>query len=478
MANQEKEIRPEKLLLQTYASYLRRFWHACAALIGKLSRRTRRWIAGLLCFAALAAAAVVFVLRSRPVPEMLPVVEVEPVTTQNVNIYGEYVGRIRAQQFVEIRARVEGYLERMLFAEGTYIEKGQTLFIIDPQLYRARANRAKAQLNKAKAQALKAQRDLNRIRPLYEQNAASQLDLDNAVAAYESAAADVVVCEADLTQAELTLGYTTVRSPVSGYISERNADIGALVGPGGQSLLATVVKSDTVRIDFSMTSLEYLRSKARNVNLGHRDTTRTWDPYITVTLADGSTYPLRGLVDFADPQIDPKTGTFSVRAEMPNPDHILLPGQFTRVKLLMDVREDAVVVPTKALVIENGGAYIYVVRADEVVEKRFVETGPEIGNNTIVERGLAPAEWIVVEGFHKLSHGMKVEPTSKNAPTVGSTDSAQPADNPSVSEDSPVSDTTAISTASSGSGNPPASENSSGSETSSMPHAAPEEAQR
>ena len=410
MANQNREIRPEKLLLQTYAGYARRFGSGCAARFRKISHRTRRWVAWTLCAAALIALALAFLLRSKPAPETLPVVAVEFVRTENVNIYGEYVGRIRAQQFVEIRARVEGYLERMLFAEGTYIEKGQTLFVIDPQLYRAKANRAKAQLNKARAQALKAERDLNRIRPLYEQNAASQLDLDNAVAAYESAAADVVVCEADLTQAELTLGYTTVRSPVSGYISERNADIGALVGPGGQSLLATVVKSDTVRIDFSMTSLEYLRSKARNVNLGHRDTSRTWDPYITVTLADGSIYPLQGLVDFADPQIDPQTGTFSVRAEMPNPDHILLPGQFTRVKLLMDVRENAVVVPAKALVIENGGAYIYVVRADDVVEKRFVETGPEIANNTIIERGLVAGERIVVEGYHKLSHGMKVEP--------------------------------------------------------------------
>ena len=239
--------------------------------------------------------------------------------------------------------------------------------------------------------------------------AAIQLDLDDAVAAYESATADVAVCEADLTQAELTLGYTSVRSPASGYISERNADIGALVGPGTQSLLATVVKSDTVRIDFSMTSLEYLRSKARNINLGQRDSTRTWDPYITVTLADGTTYPYRGLVDFADPQIDPKTGTFSVRAEMPNPDHILLPGQFTRVKLLMDVRENAVVVPTKSLIIENGGAYLYVVRTNDVVEKRYVETGPEVGNNTIIERGLAAGERIVIEGLHKLSHGMKVE---------------------------------------------------------------------
>ena len=277
----------------------------------------------------------------------------------------------------------------------------------------AKLHKAKAQLEKARAQAVKAKRDLDRIRPLYEQNAASQLDLDNATAAYESAAADVVVCEADLTQAEMTLSYTTVQSPVSGYISERNVDIGTLVGPSGKSLLATVVKSDTVRVDFSMTALDYLHSRARNVNLGQKDTTRKWNPYITVTLDDGSVYPYRGLVDFADPQVDPKTGTFSVRAEMANPDRILLPGQFAKVKLLLDVREDAVVVPSKALVIEKGGAYIYVVRPDSVVEKRFVETGPEIaGNNVVIERGLSSTEHIVVEGYHKLSHGMKVEPVA------------------------------------------------------------------
>ena len=369
----------------------------------------KRWIV-LVCALLAAGGGVWWWLRPRPVPEVLPVVAAEPVEVEDVSVYGEYVGRIRAQQFVEIRARVEGYLERMLFTEGTYIKKGQTLFVIDPKLYRARVNKAKAQLNKAKAQALKAQRDLERIRPLYEQNAASQLDLDNAIASYESAAADVVVCEADLTQAEMTLGYTTVRSPISGYISERSADIGTLVGPGGQSLLATVVKSDTVRVDFSMTALDYLRSKARNVNLGHKDSTRKWDPYITVTLADDSQYPFRGLVDFADPQVDPRTGTFSVRAEMPNPEHVLLPGQFTKVKLLLDVRENAVVVPSKALVIEKGGAYLFVVRPDSIVEKRFVETGPELGNSIVIERGLVQGEDIVTEGYHKLSHGMKVQP--------------------------------------------------------------------
>ena len=369
----------------------------------------RQWIVAVAALAAVAAL-LIWLLRPQTQQPVYPIVAVEPVTTDNVNIYGEYVGRIRAQQFVEVHARVEGYLEQMLFAEGTHVNKGQTLFVIDPKLYRARANRARAQLNKARAQALKAERDLNRIRPLYEQNAASQLDLDNAIAAYESAAADVKVSEADLTQAEMTLGYTTVRSPISGYISERSADIGTLVGPGGQSLLATVVKSDTVRVDFSMTALDYLRSKARNVNLGHKDSSRKWGPYITVTLADDSQYPFRGLVDFADPQVDPRTGTFSVRAEMPNPEHVLLPGQFTKVKLLLDVRENAVVVPSKALVIEKGGAYLFVVRPDSIVEKRFVETGPELGNSIVIERGLVQGEDIVTEGYHKLSHGMKVQP--------------------------------------------------------------------
>ena len=357
-----------------------------------------QWI-GVIAGLVVVTVLLVILLRPRPAAVVLPVVAVEPVTTEDVNIYGDYVGRIRAQQFVEIRARVEGYLEKMLFAEGTYIRKGQTLFVIDPRVYRARVDKAKAQLNKARAQALKAKRDLDRIRPLFEQSAASQLELDNATAAYESAVADVAVGEADLTQAQMTLGYTSVQSPISGYISERNADIGTLVGPSGKSLLATVVKSDTVRVDFSMTALDYLRSKARNVNLGHRDSTRKWDPYITVTLADGSEYPYRGLVDFADPQVDPQTGTFSVRAEMANPDHILLPGQFTKVRLLLDVREDAVVVPSKAIEIEKGGAYIYVVR-------------PDWGNNIVVERGLVRGEDIVVEGYHKLQHGMKVEPVA------------------------------------------------------------------
>lgn len=352
--------------------------------------------------------------RSEPKPE-LPTVVIAPATQKDVEIYGEYVGRVRAQQFVEVRARVEGYLEQMLFAEGTYVNKNQVLFVINQDQYRAKADKARAQLKKNEAQAQKAKRDLERIRPLYEQNAASQLDLDNAIAAYETAEASVGMSRADLDQAELELGRTIVRSPIAGHISERHVDLGTLVGPGAKSLLASVVKSDTVLVDFSMTALDYLKSKERNVLLGQKDSTRSWQPSITITLADNTVYPHKGLVDFAEPQVDPRTGTFSVRAEMPNPNRVLLPGQFTKVKLLLDVREHSTVVPMKSVIIEKGGAYIFVMRRDSTVERRFIELGPEFQNQVVVERGLAPNENIVSEGFHKLTPGMKVKPVE---PTV------------------------------------------------------------
>ena len=369
----------------------------------------KKAIFGIIAAAALAAGAILVLLRPEHVEEILPVVGIDTVRTRNVEIYGEFPGKIRAQQFVEVRARVEGYLEDMMFAEGTYVKKDQVLFIIDPKQYKAQVDRAEALVTKNKAIALKAERDLARIRPLYEQKAASQLDLDNAIAAYESAKADVQVSEANLTEARLALSYTKVRSPISGYISERHVDIGTLVGPGAQSLLANVVKSDTVLVEFKMTDLDYQKSKARNVNLGQKDTSRHWDPFVTITMADKTQYKYKGLVDFADPLVDAKSGTFSVRAEMPNPDRELLPGQFTNVRVLLDVRENAVAVPTKAITIEKSGSFIYVVKADASVEKRFIQTGPEVENATIVERGLNPNEIIVVEGQHKLSHGTKVK---------------------------------------------------------------------
>lgn len=374
---------------------------------GENKRNKKLIIWGIVLIIVVVVLFFIFNREKEPAPE-LPVVSIQPAQQENVEIYGEYVGRIKAQQFVEVRARVEGFLEQMLFAEGTHVEKNQVLFIINQDQYIAKVDKAKAQLKKDEAQARKAERDLERIRPLHEQNAVSQLDLDNAIAAYEMALAAVSMSKADLDQAEQELGYTMVTSPISGQISERYVDLGTLVGASGKSLLATVVKSDTVAVDFSMTALDYLKSKERNVTFGQKDSTRSWQPNVTITLPDNTIYPYKGLVDFAEPQVDPRTGTFSVRAEMPNPQLVLLPGQFTKVKLLLDVRPNATVVPQKSLILDKGGAYIYVMRKDSTVEKRFIELGPEFGNNTVVERGLVPGENIVVEGYHKLTPGIKV----------------------------------------------------------------------
>ncbi|NDV78240.1 efflux RND transporter periplasmic adaptor subunit [Dysgonomonas sp. 511] len=339
--------------------------------------------------------------------EDLPIVEVEPASTDNIEIFGEYVGLIGASHKVEIHARVEGFLERITFSGGKKITAGEPLFYINNATYKAKVEKAKAQLKKDEAQLLKSESDLERIEPLYKQNAASRLDLDNAVAALNMARANVAMSKADLEQANLELSYTIVRSPLSGYISGSYVDIGNLVGKSGASLLATVVSRDTVLVDFKMTSLDYLRSQRRNVHLGELDTTRSWQPTVTVTLADNSIYSQKGIVDFASPQVDPKTGTFGVSAQLPNPNQVLLPGQFTRVRLLLDVLENVVVVPRKAIIIEKGGAFIFIVRPDNVVEKRFVETGPEQNNKIVIVRGLNVGENIVVEGYQKLAHGQK-----------------------------------------------------------------------
>lgn len=342
----------------------------------------------------------------KPVIEY-PIVEVEPVMPANIQIYGEYVGLINASHKIEIHARVEGFLEKITFNEGKKVEKNEPLFYINDKLYKAKVEKAKAQLKRDEAQEAKAKRDMERLRPLYEQNAVSRLDLDNAEAAYDMAQANVAMSKADLEQAQLELSYTVIHSPLTGYISESHADIGSLVGSSNSTLLATIVKRDTVLVDFKMTSLDYLKSQRRNVHLGETDSTRSWQPTVEVTLADNSVYEEKGIVDFASPQVDPKTGTFGVRAELPNPNQVLLPGQFTRVKLLLDVLEHVIVVPKKAVSIEKGGAFIFVVQQDSSVEKRFVEIGVEQNNNTVVNRGLSQSELIVVEGYQKLTHGQK-----------------------------------------------------------------------
>lgn len=360
-----------------------------------------------LLFLVVLVAYLLFPACKKNKAEQLPVVVVEYPKRKNIDLEGEYVGRIRPNKYVEIHARVVGYLERMLFSEGKRVEAHQPLFVINPAQYKARVDKARAQLKKDKAQTAKAERDVQRLKPLFEQNAVSQLDLENAIATLENTQASVSMSQADLDQAELELSYTTVRSPISGYVSERHVDIGSLVGGSTKSLLATVVETDTVLVDFKMTALDYLKSKERNVSLGERDSSRSWQPTVAVTLADNSVYPLKGVVDFADPQVDPQTGTFTVRAKLYNPDKKLLPGQFTKVKLLLDVVENAIIIPRKAVSIETGGAFVYIMKRDSTAERRFIEIAQELENEVIIERGLSVYDQIVTDGFHKLKPGTK-----------------------------------------------------------------------
>ena len=371
------------------------------------------WVFLLIGVLAVGGLSLWLLLRRPPSGSgILPEVKVARVDTARIDLYEEYEGSIRASQSVEVTARVEGVLEKMLFKEGSYVRKGQILFVIDPRLYQAQVDRALAQLDRAEALKNKADRDLNRIRPLYTQKAASQLDLDNAEAAVECAEADVEICRVDLLEARTTLGYTRVVAPISGYISERMVDVGALVGPGGKSLLATIVRSDTVMVDFSMTSLEYFKSKDRNVNLRCDDgeCLDRLPSYVTITLADGSEYPYRGRVDFADPVVDTATGTISVRAEMPNPDGCLLPGEKTKVKVLLDVLQGVMTIPAVAVRKGDGGVYVYVIAADGSVERRSVTIEEQLGKRVVVKGGLAPGELVAVDGFDILSDMGVVKP--------------------------------------------------------------------
>ncbi|MBS2099696.1 efflux RND transporter periplasmic adaptor subunit [Carboxylicivirga linearis] len=345
--------------------------------------------------------------------ETHPIVIVEKPVKQDIEVFGEYVGQLTARQKVEVRARVDGFLESMHFQEGKLVKEGDVLFTIEPSPYEARVNRVKAQLAQAKAAAAKAKRDVDRLKPLYEQNAASQLDLDNAITSLENERANIMMYEAELSQAELELSFTKVKSPLTGYIGERQVDIGTLVGSKGASLLTSVFQTDTVFVHFHMTALDYLNSQQSNVNLTKMDTTRrSFQPTVMVTKADRSEYPLKGIVDFANPQVDSKTGTFTLRAEIPNPNRELLPGQFTRVKVLLNVIENAVLIPKKSIIIEKGGEFVFVMRSDSIVEKRFIQTGDELKSSVVVNRGLLSWEKVVTEGLQKLQHGIKIIPTT------------------------------------------------------------------
>src|SRR2546425_3252450 len=393
-----------------------------------------------------------------------PAVIVAEVVQRTVPIVREYTARTEAVPTIEVRARVPGVLEQVLFEEGTEVKQGQPLFVIQREEYAAALESARAQLAKAEADLTrardvsvvdrvraelnqrqadlgKAAQDVARYRPLAEARAIPQQDLDTAVAQEKVAAAGVAAAEASLkdaelaqrtqvqvteaavqsgkaalTQAQLNLGYTTILSPITGIVGRHQVDRGNLVGKSEPTLLATVSAMDPIYVDFAIAEVDYLKL-ARRVQLDAAGRARESRPALDLLLADGSVFPQPGPVAFVDRAVDIKTGTMNVRGVFPNPAKLLRPGQFGRVRGVVEERPDAMLVPQRAVQEQQGSRVVLVVEAGDRVALRAVTLDERFGDFYIVTAGLRPGERVIVEGGQRVRPGAQVKPEPRPAPS-------------------------------------------------------------
>ena len=338
-----------------------------------------------------------------------PAVVVAEVIQKTVPIYSEYVAQIEAKETVEIRARVQAYLAAQHFAEGTIVKKDQLLFTLDPREYEAKLLQAKAQLEGAQARLGKAETDERRLKPLAERHAVPQQDYDNAVASLETARAGVSAAKASVVEAELNLSYCTIRSPISGLIGQRQVAPGNLVGKDGATLLDTVSSVDPIRVVATISEAEYLRLRSlKTERMG-------FSVPLELVLADGSVFPHKGKLVIVDRAVDVKTGTLTAIAEFPNPNALLRPGQFGRVRAAVETAENAILIPKRAVQEIQGMKTVLVVGADNMVALRTIKPGESVGSLLVVQDGLKPGERVIVDGIQKARPGTKVNPSAAPA---------------------------------------------------------------
>ena len=337
-----------------------------------------------------------------------PEVTVTPVLQQDTPIYVEFVGQTKGAEDIDIRARVDGFLESIDFKEGSEVKQGALLYTIDPREWDARVDEAKGQLARAETMLTNAEIELKRIKPLVAMNAVSQRDLDNATARQGSAQGEVDAAKAQLSNTELNLSYTKVTSPISGIIGKTQAKVGDYVGRAPNPvILNTVSNVDPILVEFFVSEADYLWAVRR---YGEKAAQSPTKGNLELVLADGSVFPNEGTVNFADRQVDPKTGTILIQASFPNRDKILRPGQFGRVRFVANVRKGALLVPQRAVQELQGNSQVWVVGPGNKAQVRPVKTGPKVGTLWVIEQGLKPGDQVILEGLTKVKPDMVVVP--------------------------------------------------------------------
>ena len=338
-----------------------------------------------------------------------PSVVVTTVTTRDVSRRQIYVGRVQAINTVQLTARVEGFLEQRDFTEGSYVKKGQMLFLIEQASYKAAVEQSEADVAGNQAQLKNDQIEYKRNKKLAETNDVTQATLDASVATRDTAKANVKKANAALATSKLNLSYTEVRSPIDGRISAANVDVGNLVGPSSGTL-ATVVSMDPIYVTFYVAERDLIEARKAGFVKG---TKVALTPYLQ--LADGSSYAHPGKLDYLGIQVEQTTDTIEVRAVFPNPEHVLIPGQFVNVTVKTDKKRTALVVPQVALQHDQSGYYVLVVDKNEKVVKRAVKLGQQVDSDWVVTEGLTNGERVIVGGIQKVSPGSLVNAVDQKA---------------------------------------------------------------
>jgi membrane fusion protein (multidrug efflux system) len=347
-----------------------------------------------------------------------PQVFVANVERRDVPIVIELVGQTKGAQDVEIRARVEGFVDDVAFQEGTLVKKGQLLYRIDPKPFEATLSNAKADLATWEARYTKTQNDVKRLEPLARKQAVSQQELDDAVATREAAQAQVEAQNATVNKASLDLGYTSVTSPINGLAGTTLVRAGALVGRGESTLLTTVSQIDPILFTAGISEAEYLRL-ARRADELRRQRGGTSVP-VELLLADGTVHPEKGRLDAIERAVDTTTGTLSLQFRFANPNGLIRPGQYGRARFVLETKKDAMLVPQRAVQELQNLYNVMVVGPDNTLAVKTVTVGPRVGSLWVIEKGLDAGDRVVVEGAQRLKPGTVVTAKESPPPDAGS----------------------------------------------------------